>query len=512
MMHSSISASATAGDRAASRPMPWSSLAGLFAGFLLLYGFTASRGPQWQDSGFHILRIVTGEMTNPLGLALSHPLHYLLGRAAVAAGLVQPSLAITLVSSLFGAITVACVFGCVFQLTRSAPGAFVAAISLGLAHTFWRMATLTESYTIVTALLAAECWSLTAWLRTQRRETLWCAALCNGLGVANHLLAVLTTPVVVVVAAWAIFRRQLSGKAFIGGIALWLIGASAYLLLIAAELGRASDPIAVLHSALFGHEYANNVLNLLPSARMAAIAAAFTVLSFPNLLLPLSAVGIVRGHVVIGTARTGVLLAGLLIHAAFAVRYSVSDQHLFFLPTYLYLSILGGVGFAAVDARVGPSARRTVHVVTAILLLCTPAVYWPAPEVARGLKVLEGQHRNKPYRDDYRYLFWPWSVFETSAERMSRVALDLAGDSGLIIVGDPMAEFAVQYGAFMCETGRPTVIVQPLEQIESSVLTTARQAGRPVILVPQDTSVQPAAPPGSRWERLGDLYRLTSIP
>ena len=46
----------------------------LFALFFVLFAATANRGAQWQDSGFHILRVVTGQSLNPLGLALSHPL------------------------------------------------------------------------------------------------------------------------------------------------------------------------------------------------------------------------------------------------------------------------------------------------------------------------------------------------------------------------------------------------------------------------------------------------------
>ena len=65
-----------------------------------LYTLTANRGAQWQDCGLFILNIVQGELVNPLGLALTHPLHYWLGRLAIWPGVLEPSFAITLVSSL----------------------------------------------------------------------------------------------------------------------------------------------------------------------------------------------------------------------------------------------------------------------------------------------------------------------------------------------------------------------------------------------------------------------------
>ena len=52
---------------------------------------------------------------------------------------------------------------------------------------------------------------------------------------------------------------------------------------------------------------------------------------------------------------------------------------------------------------------------TATLAL-TPALYAIVPAVARRFDVLGGVERNKPYRDDYVYVFSPWSVVEDSAE------------------------------------------------------------------------------------------------
>jgi hypothetical protein len=328
------------------------------------------------------------------------------------------------------------------------------------------------------------------------------------LGVGNHLLALLTTPVVAVLAGAAVWRRKLSGGALAGGVALWLTGASPYLVLIAVETWRSPEPGTVLHSALFGHAYADEVLNPLPSARMVAVSAAFTALSFPNLLLPLSVAGLALGRGLIGSAPYAVLTAGLLIHAAFVVRYPIADQHLFFLPTYLYLAIFGGVGMAALDARVKRHAGRALRGAAALLLVLTPVLYVPAPGIARRLHVLDDHRRHRPYRDDYRYLLWPWSVADTSAERMTREAMELAGESGLIIVEDSMVGFAVRYGAIVYAGGGPQVIVGPLEQIDPSWSSSADRDGRPIVLVPRDTQIEPSPPPEGHWERFGDLYRF----
>ena len=126
----------------------------LFLVALALYAATASRGAQWQDSGHNILRIVTGESLNPLGLALSHPLHHWLGRLVILPNILEPCFAITLISSLAAAFAVANTYGCVCVLTRRREAAVLAAVSLSLANTFWQKSTGAETYTLAPALLS----------------------------------------------------------------------------------------------------------------------------------------------------------------------------------------------------------------------------------------------------------------------------------------------------------------------------------------------------------------------
>ena len=93
---SSVTASPTTGGVTVDRPNGSTVYRGWIALFLaafLLYAATASRGTQWQDSGYHILRIVTGESFNPLGLTLSHPLHHWLGRLVMIPGILEPCFA-----------------------------------------------------------------------------------------------------------------------------------------------------------------------------------------------------------------------------------------------------------------------------------------------------------------------------------------------------------------------------------------------------------------------------------
>lgn len=471
---------------------------------LALYAATANRGPQWQDSGQHILRVVTRQSVNPLGLALSHPLHHWLGRLAVTPGVLEPCLAITLVSALAGGIAVANVWGCVWTLTRSWRAALLAAGSLALGHTFWQMATRAETYTLVAALLAGECWCIAAFATTRRKGYLWGALLLNGLGLANHNLALLTTPVLAVLLVHALRAGRLGSRGLAVALALWMIGSLPYTGLV---LGRAIDTrdlTETLGSALFGCRYADEVLNTSVPLRLVGLNGAIVLLNFPSLLLPIAGYGIVRSRRFgLPPVARWALLGGLVIHAAFALRYTIKDQFTFFLPTYVLLCIFGGVGFAAVRRCWSNPARKVTLLAATAFLVLTPVTYAVAIAIARETDALDTLARNKPYRDDYVYALIPWSVAERSAEQMSRHAVELAGPGGVIIVEDAMADFAVRYQATRSPDEPPQVIVELTEAAQRAIAE-----NRAVVLVPMDRDSPKLDPPVGRWHRVGDLYVL----
>ena len=495
----------------AEEPVPLASLRAWLAVFLpavVLYGATASRGAQWQDSGFHVLRVVTGEPLNPLGLALSHPLHHWLGRLAVAQDLLEPCFAVTLISALAGAVAVAFTYTCVFNLTSCLPASWLAAVSLGLANTFWQMATLVETYALAAALLSMECHFLILYARGRRPRHLLLLCLFNGLGISNHLLALLTTPVVAGVAIWSAKRKDIQLGHLVALPAIWLAGSSLYGGMVLAELIRSGDYHATLTSAMVGHSFADEVLNLSLSVRSMQISAGFLVLCFPNLLLPAAVYGIARAK------RLGIpqlsrwsLLAALLIHVWFVARYDIIDKHTFHVPAYVLTSIFGGVGFAAMLTAWSIRARRGGLIASTVFLSLTPLVYAAVPNIARRCGVLRSVGRHKPYRDDYVYLFTPWSFVERSAERMSRQAVTLAGDSGVILIEDSMAEFAIRYRALQDRLDGVLIT----RAITPELIANAHRHGRPVVLVPHTVAEPPSPPPVGSWQRIGDLYRLTTV-
>ncbi len=477
----------------------------VFVGALALYAATASRGVQWQDSGFHILRAVTGQLVHPYGLALSHPLHQWLARAVVRLGIFEPAFAVTLVSALSGAIAVANVYGAVRAVSSRRGVAVFAAASLALANTFWQMATLAETYTLGAALLAGETWLLIVFIQSRRRGYFWLMLLLNGLGIANHMLASLTTPVLAVLAIWAWRRNWITLSDLIVGAAVWSVGTAPYSGLVIAQLIHGGNLAETLHSALFGRRFAGQVLNASVSVRVLGVFAAFLVYSFPNLLLPFAIYGIARARRAgLPAAARNAIVAEVVVYALFVSRYSIVDQQTFMLPLFTLLCVLGGFGLAAYLSRPRGRSASSVIVTAVALLAVTPAIYAATTALARQAGVLDNVIHNKPYRDDYAYLLTPWSVSERSAQRMSRQAVDLARPDGLILVEETMASYAVEYQVWRTgETGVEVAVGKKQQRLSEAI-----KAGRPVVLVPADASVPHVTPEAGAWDRVGDLYAL----
>jgi hypothetical protein len=122
--------------------------------------------------------------------------------------------------------------------------------------------------------------------------------------------------------------------------------------------------------------------------------------------------------------------------------------------------------------------------------------------------VLASVERHKPYRDDYVYLFTPWSIVERSADRMSREAVALAGADGIIIVEDRMAEFAIRYQALRADYDELRIV----SGLPAEAAREAIDAHRPVVLVPANTEAPRTEPPVGTWLRVGDLYLLVGMP
>lgn len=439
----------------------------------LLYVFTGSRTIQWQDSGQFTLRIGLGHLENEWGLAMVHPLHFFLGQIAIRLLPGNIPWAVTGVSALGGAFTVGLVYACVHLATGQKRAALYAALSLMLAHTFWRFSGLPEVYTLSAALLMLQVYGL---LKLKTDPEAWrLIGLANGLSWANHNFALLELAVLGPLLLIHLRKKRISPALALRTGGLWILGSLPYTALILRTMLREQSVFPVIYSALFGHDFSGAVLATTPVWIYTATTLAFVLLSFPALPLLLTGLGI-RAH----AKPLAAVLALFLIHSLFVLRYNVIDQYTFYIPAMALIAFYAGLGFQHISRPLFQNAAFA-------LLLLQPLLYAAAPAVIRNTGLLRPFERHKPFRDDANYLFHPWSLHETSAARLAAEAIEAAAPDGTLIVEDSMALYAIEWKRHTLNHPEITL----LRPADFEGFHRAALSGRPVIWVPASTLQEP---------------------
>jgi len=273
-------------------------------------------------------RVLGNDVEGELGLALSHPLFYLvaIGGKYILWG--EPAWRVNVVGAALGALGVASMFLLVRLWTGRAWAALVSAVTLAVMHTYWRHAALPETYDMYVALLLGELSCLVGYVRTGRRGWVYGLALVNGLAVATHMMGVLSLAVWLVLGGVGLWRSRLRWRDAAVWVGLWLLGALPYLWLIGSALAEGQSLGAVLHSAAFGQSWAGAVLNRSVSLGLLRENVLLFGYNFatPNVLLTVVGVAWLFGRG--GSKRWlgWVLAVMLVLYGGFAGRYTVADR------------------------------------------------------------------------------------------------------------------------------------------------------------------------------------------
>jgi len=393
----------------------------VLAGAVLLYAASCAPGPLWQDSGLIQYRIWHNDIEGFLGLAISHPLFYIVAIAAKHVPLGDFAHRVNMVSSLAGAVTVANIFLFVrFSLGKIFP-ALLAAITLAVSHTFWRHASIIETYTLWAAFFSAELILLLQYSKTRRTAYLYWLGLVNGLAMAVHILALIPLACYAVFVAVLLAKHDVRLKDLAVIVLLWVVGAVPYEYLIIKHIIQTGDVTGTLASAVFGARWQGAVLNTALSAKIIKENISYILLNFPTPNLVLFFIGwfaLVKTSP--SPAFRNILIAITVLFLVFAFRYTVVDRYAFFIPFYCLVSIFIGLGARLLQQRT--NGKIVVYFVL-IFSVLPVGVYAAAPALAEKMQLGLGTRGDIPYRDDYRYFLQPWKTGYAGAERFAHEAL-----------------------------------------------------------------------------------------
>ncbi|MCF7974316.1 MAG: glycosyltransferase family 39 protein [Phycisphaerae bacterium] len=380
----------------------------MFAIFAVIYGISCAPGLLWQDSGLIQYRVLHHDLQGFFGLALAHPLYYWIAFLAKLIPFGEVLHRINLISALAGAVAVANVYLLVrLWLGKTGP-AVLAAVSLGLSHTFWRHACIAETYTLWAMLFTFELIVLCLHVKTQKTSLLYVLAGINGLAISVHMLGCLSAVCYLGYGLSLLVKKRVKASEIALIMFIWVIGTLPYTSLIFLEMVRSHDVLGTLASAAFGDRWQEDVLNASVTWRIARENVLYIVLNCPSVNIGLFFLGL-YGVFLKRTRQSMIVMFGALaaVFLLFAWRYTVADRYAFFIPFYCVMAVFMGKGLSDLMQK---SNNRWLIRCTLALSLCPAIVYFVAPNVLKRQGITLGTRQNIPYRDDLTYFLQPWKT------------------------------------------------------------------------------------------------------
>jgi hypothetical protein len=300
----------------------------------------------------------------------------------------DPAYRVNLASAFYAALSVVAVYWAGLLLSRRVVAAAAGALAFGLGASLWSQAVIAEVYTLNALLVSATIVALLLWRERRRDRYLLLSAFLVGLCLTNHLTSGLLLPGSLLFVALVDRRRLVDVGLVLKGAGLFLLGLTPYLYL---PIRAAMDPPMV----------ANNPTNLerflyvISGGNLTGTFFSFGLSELPKRMLfywvhlldnmhLLVLMAAVTGAVVLllrdraAGIFLGFLFFGWLFHA---VENDIPDVDLYFIPTYLVLSLWAATGLGAlldeVQALTAGSRRvprRAVLGVLSVVLLVVPFI------------------------------------------------------------------------------------------------------------------------------------------
>jgi hypothetical protein len=324
--------------------------------------------------------------------AWDHPLFTMLGYSLVnlLPGLHAPWL-VNILSALFGAGTILILFLLCNAHTRSIPVSVLAALAVAVSHTFWFHSVTAEVYTLFAFLLLLSLYLFDLFERKGHFALLVASLFTLGLGISNHLMAVLYIPAILIYLV--ITRgRSIKGVLYPGKILIlalaFLVGLSPYLvqfmrMLRIFTLSEALGPV-------IGSVFLQGLLSTTPGDLLNSLLTylMFLVYQFNPLGLIIGIFGFLRGRRISGSLWAK-LIAFYLVFTVFGLLYRVTDQFAFFLISHVFYGIAIALGLKLLTTEVSLRWQYMLYAAFGLLILITPLFYNQVPRIARRIGVTD---------------------------------------------------------------------------------------------------------------------------
>lgn len=306
-----------------------------------------------------------------------------------------PVLVLTLFSIACSLCTLYIVYRTARLLTPRRPGlAIFPVIVIGLAFTFWQQSEIIEVYAFNNLVFMGYLHLAVKDLLQNRRNNYLIVSILVGTGLITHIQHILSLPFLM---AYILWRNRLTVKQKLLGMLPWMSLMS--LLFILPLFTHSND----LRSVFFESQFQNDVLGIDAMALLKGLAIGIAMFGycFHVWLWPM-AVGWMRLWQQQKTLALWLLLL-LGPFLAFAVKYSVNDNHVFYLIPYLILVLPSGLALEKLLAN----GKRSWNGLPVAALLLPVLIYGCATLLAPQLAPLREYDAAKAYKGGVVHLLWP---------------------------------------------------------------------------------------------------------
>ncbi|MGI8649838.1 MAG: protein O-mannosyl-transferase family [Rubrobacter sp.] len=318
----------------------------------------------------------------------------------------DPAYRTNLASAAYASGAVALVYAAGYLLGRSVAAAAVGALAFGFGTTLWSQAVVAEVYTLNALMVMSSVTALIFWHRSRRDRYLLLGCLLMGLSLTNHITSGLVLPGALLLVALTDWRKFLDFRLVLKGAGLFVVGLSPYLYLpIRASMNPPLNEWEPTNFERFwylvsGGDHHINSFAFGP-AEIPGRSMLYLDFLLQNFHWGVVLIAVVGAALLIERRETravGVVVGALWLGWTFhAIEYNIFDFNLYFITSYLMVS----VAFAYGVAELLYAARALVENRSRGLGLAAALVLGVGFALLAGVK-MPGAYAENDMSEDYR--------------------------------------------------------------------------------------------------------------
>src|ERR671913_391575 len=334
---------------------------GVFVLVLILYLGTLAptvlylQDPKLLDAVMLQMQVSVLGITHPTG----YPIYLMLTHLFTYLPFGDPAYRVNLGSAVYAALAVLAVYVAGLLLSRRVVAAASGALAFGLGTALWSQAVIAEVYTLNALFVSVTIVVLLLWREYRKDRYLLLSAFLVGLCLTNHLTSGLLLPASLLLVALVDWRRLVDVRLVVRGAGLFLLGLTPYLYL---PIRAAMDPPMEANNptdfgrfwyVVSGGNLTGSFFSFGPSELPERMVFYWEHL-LDNMPFLVVMVGLTGAVVMLLKDRAvglflGFLFFGWLFHA---IENNIPDIDLYFIPTYLVLSLWAAAGLRTLLAEV----------------------------------------------------------------------------------------------------------------------------------------------------------------